>query len=34
MPLVPAVLLTMYYDLKLRKEGTDLAGRVDALAAR
>jgi hypothetical protein len=34
MSLVPAVLLTMYYDLKLRKEGTDLAGRVDALAAR
>jgi hypothetical protein len=34
MSLIPAVLLTMYYDLKLRKEGTDLAGRVDALAAR
>jgi hypothetical protein len=34
MSLVPAVLLAMYYDLKLRKEGTDLAGRVDALAAR
>lgn len=34
MSLVPAVLLTMYHDLKLRKEGTDLAGRVDALAAR
>jgi hypothetical protein len=34
MSLVPAVLLAMYYDLKLRNEGTDLAGRVDALAAR
>ena len=34
MSLVPAVLLAMYYDLKLRKEGTDLAGRVSALAAR
>jgi hypothetical protein len=34
MSLVPAVLLAMYHDLKLRKEGTDLAGRVDALAAR
>jgi hypothetical protein len=34
MSLVPAVLLSTYYDLKLRKEGTDLAGRVDALAAR
>ncbi len=31
MPFVPAVLLAMYYDLKLRKEGTDLAGRVNAL---
>jgi len=34
MSLVPAVLLAMYHDLKLRKEGTDLAGRVDALAAK
>jgi hypothetical protein len=33
MSLVPAVLLSMYHDLKLRKEGTDLAGRVNALAA-
>jgi len=32
MSFVPAVLLSMYYDLKLRKEGTDLAGRVNALA--
>jgi hypothetical protein len=34
MPFVPAVLLVMYYDLKLRKEGTDLAGRVNALTAQ
>lgn len=34
MPFVPAVLLAMYYDLKLRKEGTDLAGRVNALTAQ
>jgi hypothetical protein len=32
-PLYAAVLLTIYYDLKLRKEGADLAGRVNALAA-
>jgi hypothetical protein len=31
---LPCVLLTMYYDLKLRHEGQDLATRVDALAAR
>jgi hypothetical protein len=31
-PLYAAVLLTIYYDLKLRKEGADLAGRVNALA--
>jgi hypothetical protein len=31
MPLFPAVLVTMYYDLKLRKEGADLASRVNAL---
>jgi hypothetical protein len=24
--------VTIYYDLKLRKEGADLAGRVNALA--
>jgi hypothetical protein len=29
---VPCVLLTMYYDLKLRHEGADLATRVGALA--
>jgi len=34
MPFYPAVLLAIYYDLKLRKEGTDLAGRVDALSSR
>jgi len=34
MPFVPAVLLVMYYDLKLRKEGTDLAGRVNALTTQ
>jgi hypothetical protein len=32
MGFVPAVLLSMYYDLKLRKGGADLASRVDALA--
>jgi hypothetical protein len=31
---IPCVLLAMYYDLKLRHEGADLATRVDALAAR
>jgi hypothetical protein len=31
---MPSVLLAMYYDLKLRHEGGDLAARVDALAAR
>ena len=34
LPLLPCFLLTMYYDLKLRHEGGDLAARVDALAAR
>ena len=32
MAFFPAVLLSVYYDLKLRKEGTDLASRVNALA--
>ncbi len=32
LPFLTAVLLAMYYDLKLRKEGTDLAGRVNALS--
>lgn len=32
--LMPCVLVAMYYDLKLRHEGGDLAARVDALAAR
>jgi hypothetical protein len=31
-PLYSAVLVAIYYDLRLRKEGADLAGRVDALA--
>jgi hypothetical protein len=30
--LYPAVLIAILYDLKLRKEGGDLLGRVDALA--
>ncbi|HEX3846649.1 MAG TPA: hypothetical protein VHV81_04655 [Steroidobacteraceae bacterium] len=30
---IPAILLGLYYDLKLRKEGTDLADKVSALAA-
>jgi hypothetical protein len=32
--LMPCFLVAMYYDLKLRHEGGDLAARVDALAAR
>jgi membrane-anchored glycerophosphoryl diester phosphodiesterase (GDPDase) len=32
--LSPAVILAIYNDLKLRKEGGDLANRVSALAAR
>jgi hypothetical protein len=31
LPMVPAVLLVMYRDLKLRREGGDLAARVGAL---
>jgi ABC-type uncharacterized transport system permease subunit len=34
LPLLPCFLLTMYYDLKLRHEGGDLAARVDALVAQ
>jgi Na+(H+)/acetate symporter ActP len=34
MAFFPAVLISMYYDLMLRKEGADLAGRVDALTPR
>lgn len=30
---LPSVLLTIYYDLRLRHEGGDLAARVDALVA-
>ena len=33
-PFFPAVLLAIYYDLKLRREGADLADRVNALAPR
>jgi hypothetical protein len=33
-PLFSAVMLTIYYDLKLRKEGADLAARVNALASQ
>jgi hypothetical protein len=32
--LYPAVLIAIFHDLKLRKEGGDLAGRVNALAAQ
>jgi hypothetical protein len=32
MAFIPAVLLSLFYDLRLRKEGADLAGRVNALA--
>ncbi len=32
--LLPSILLCMYYDLKLRNEGHDLAARVGALAAQ
>jgi hypothetical protein len=28
------VMLTLYYDLKLRKDGADLASRVTALAQK
>jgi len=34
MSLIPCALLSIYYDLKLRKEGTDLAQRVQALPTR
>jgi hypothetical protein len=32
MAFIPAVMLAIYYDLKLRKDGADLASRVNALA--
>jgi len=32
-PLYPALLLAIYWDLKLRKQGSDLAARVGALGA-
>lgn len=31
MSFLPCIVLAVYYDLKLRKEGGDLAGRIDAL---
>jgi ABC-type antimicrobial peptide transport system permease subunit len=31
LPMIPAVLLVMYRDLQLRREGGDLAARVGAL---
>lgn len=34
MSFLPAVLLSTYYDLKLRQEGADLASRADALGPR
>ena len=34
MAFLPAVMLTLYYDLKLRKDGADLANRVNALAQK
>jgi len=33
-PFFPAVLLAIYYDLKLRRDGADLADRVSALSSR
>jgi len=33
-PFISAVLLSIYYDLRLRKEGTDPAARVDSVATR
>jgi hypothetical protein len=30
-PMIPAVLVAMYYDLKLRREGGDLAARTKSL---
>jgi hypothetical protein len=33
-PMIPAVLVVMYYDFKLRREGGDLAARTRALSAR
>jgi hypothetical protein len=32
-PLFYGGLLSIYYDLKMRKEGGDLAGRVEALSS-
>jgi len=30
-PMIPAVLVAMYYDFKLRREGGDLAARAKSL---
>jgi hypothetical protein len=34
MAFLPAVMLTLFYDLKLRKDGADLASQVNALAQK
>jgi len=34
LPLISATLVAIYYDFKLRIEGADLAGRVNALPPR
>jgi hypothetical protein len=31
MPMLPALLVAMYYDYKIRREGADLAGRAKSL---
>lgn len=33
LPMIPAMMLSTYYDLKLRREGGDLAARVNSLPA-
>ena len=30
-PMIPALLVVMYYDFKLRREGGDLAARTNSL---
>jgi hypothetical protein len=32
-PMIPAVMVAMYYDFKLRREGGDLAARTKSLAS-
>jgi len=34
LPLIYAITITQYHDLKLRKEGTDLAARIENVAAK